>query len=182
MVPLLLGRLRRLSYVLTFPCFPSWSPSLPTQLASIIPPLLPDPQLSQALLLLLLLLLFLNPHLSQMLLLILNSCPPLSLSAPHLSLVTNIFTSSVAQNFSTKHLSSQPFSASFKRSEPFSTSTFFHPPLECDHLRPPSIRSSFTHKAPLLFCLVTIATIFTNSLRPTAFVRTPVMEHFQRSV
>ena len=90
-----------------FPCFPSWSPSLPTQLASIIPPLLPDPQLSQALLLLLLLLLlFLNPHLSQMLLLILNSCPPLSLSAPHLSPVTNIFSSSVAQNFSTQHLSS----------------------------------------------------------------------------
>ena len=63
-----------------FPCFPSWSPSLPTQLASIIPPLLPDPQLSQALLLLLLLLLlFLNPHLSQMLLLILNIWPPLPL-------------------------------------------------------------------------------------------------------
>ena len=69
-----------------FPCcFPSWSPSLPTQLASIIPPLLPDPQLSQALLLLLLLLLFLNPHLSQMLLLILNIWPPLPLCSSPLS-------------------------------------------------------------------------------------------------
>ena len=68
-----------------FPCFPSWSPSLPTQLASIIPPLLPDPQRSQALQLLLLLLLFLNPHLSQMLLLILNSCSPLPLCSSPLS-------------------------------------------------------------------------------------------------
>ena len=68
-----------------FPCFPSWSHSLPTQLASIIPPLLPDPQQSQALLLLLLLLLFLNPHLSQMLLLILNIWPPLPLCSSPLS-------------------------------------------------------------------------------------------------
>ena len=56
-----------------FPLLPFLVP-LPTQLASIIPPLLPDPQLSQALLLLLL---FLNPHLSQMLLLILNIWPSL---------------------------------------------------------------------------------------------------------
>ena len=64
-----------------FPLLPFLVP-LPTQLASIIPPLLPDPQLSQALLLLLL---FLNPHLSQMLLLILNSCSPLPLCSSPLS-------------------------------------------------------------------------------------------------
>ena len=87
-----------------FPLLPFLVP-LPTQLASIIPPLLPDPQLSQALLLLLLLLLlFLNPRRSQMLLLILTNSP-LSLSAPHLSPVTNIFSSSVAQNYSTQHVS-----------------------------------------------------------------------------
>ena len=67
-----------------FPLLPFLVP-LPTQLASIIPPLLPDPQLSQALLLLLLLLLFLNPHLSQMLLLILNIWPPLPLCSSPLS-------------------------------------------------------------------------------------------------
>ena len=105
-----------------FPCFPSWSPCLPTQLASIIPPLLPDPQLSQALLLLLLLLLlFLNPHLSQMLFLILNIWP----HSPSL-LLTSLLSQTSSHLQSLKI--SQPNISRASRFQHFSTELNLSPP------------------------------------------------------
>ena len=178
MAPLFLGHLPRLSYVLTFPsaslpdpppCQHSWPPSsLPPSL------ILNCHKLSSSS----------SSFFSSSILTCHKCSSSSSTAAPHSpSLLLTSLLSQTSYRLQSLKISQPNISRAFlKRNEPFSTSTFFHPPLECDHLRPPSIRSSFTHKAALLFCLVTIATIFTNSLRPTAFVRTLVMEHFQRSV
>ena len=177
MVPLFLGRLPRLSYVLTFPCFPSWSPCQHSWPPSSLPSSL-----------------ILNCHklsyssffFFSSSILTCHKCSSSSSTTPPSPslLLTSLLsqTSSRLQSLKTTQPNISNLAIFSIVHHFFSTSTFFHPPLECDHLRPPSIRSSFTHKAALLFCLVTIATIFTNSLRPTAFVRTLVMEHFQRSV